>query len=107
MIIRGLRQTSGKVHFFYLRLVTPSHALVGLVVALSAPTMPSVPIHRKLLDDLDDVDRSFKRARLQKYLEDSGVAIAPGSSADPDSDPELSSVSSLSSISSIASDDDD
>jgi len=30
--------------------------------------MPQLPLRRKLLDELDDVDRSFKRARLSKYL---------------------------------------
>jgi hypothetical protein len=63
--------------------------------------MPSVPLHCKLLDELDDIDRSFKRARLQKYLEDSGVEL-PDSS---DSELSESSISSLSSLSSVSSDD--
>jgi hypothetical protein len=63
--------------------------------------MPSVPLHRKLLDELDDIDCSFKRAHLQKYLEDSGVEL-PDSS---DSELSESSISSLSSLSSVSSDD--
>jgi hypothetical protein len=66
--------------------------------------MPSVPLHRRLLDELDDVDRSFKRARLQRYLEDSGVTLADSDDVEPDSDSDLSSISSLTSLSSVSSD---
>jgi hypothetical protein len=75
-----------------------------MVSSLSTP-MPSLPLHRRLLNELDDVDRSFKRARLQKYLEDSGVEllVPPGSESDSDAD-SISDFSSISSLSSLSSD---
>jgi hypothetical protein len=102
---RSHRQAFGKVSFFIFRLTKlPRHPIIT-----SLSIMPFVPLHRRLLDELDDTDRSFKRARLQKYLEDSGVELdflpGPDSEVDGhDSDPELSSVSSLSSLSSLSSD---
>ena len=66
--------------------------------------MPQVPLHRKLLDELDDVDRSFKRARLSKYLQDMTVkSFVPLSDLSSDSDSDMSSISSISSISSVLS----
>jgi hypothetical protein len=67
--------------------------------------MPSIPLHRRLLNELDDHDRSFKRARLQWYLEDSSVELAPDPESDHDSDADsISDLSSISSLSSLSSD---
>jgi hypothetical protein len=67
--------------------------------------MPSIPLHRWLLNELDDHDRSFKHARLQRYLEDSSVELAPDPESDHDSDADsISDLSSISSLSSLSSD---
>jgi len=56
--------------------------------------MLQVPLRRKLLNDLDDVDRSFKRARLFKYLQDMTIEPFDSLSA-TDSDSNVSSISSV------------
>jgi len=75
--------------------------------------MPHIPLHRRLLKELDDADHSFKRAHLSKYLQD--VSIEPfvvpmtsdsnsgESNAGNSNDSDISSISSLSSLSSISS----
>ena len=63
--------------------------------------MPLLPLRRRLLDQLDDIDRSFKRARLSKYLQD--VIVEPSPTSDNDSNSSVSSILSISSISSISS----
>jgi len=60
--------------------------------------MPQVPLCHKLLDDLDDVDCSFKCAWLFKYLQDMTIEPFDSLSA-TDSDSNVSSISSVSSIS--------
>jgi len=65
--------------------------------------MPTIPLRRKLLDQLDDADRSFKRARLHRYLQD--VSIEPFIPSDDDSNNSISSISSISTVSSFDSDD--
>jgi len=64
--------------------------------------MPQLLLCRKLLDELDDVDRSFKHARLSKYLQDVTIEPFPSLSAS-DSDSSESSISSISDISTISS----
>ena len=66
--------------------------------------MPRLPLRRRLLNDLDDADRSFKRARLSKYLRDLSVEslLAPASDGEPN-DSDVSSISSFSSITSLSS----
>ncbi len=39
-------------------------------VCLLVFTMPVVPLHHKLLNELDDIDHSFKWTHLKKYLQD-------------------------------------
>ena len=71
--------------------------------------MPHIPLCCKLLEELDDVDRSFKHAQLSKYLED--ISIEPflsllasdSDSADTSLTSSISSVSSVSSISLVSS----
>ena len=65
--------------------------------------MPTIPLHRKLLDQLDDADHSFKCARLHRYLQD--VSIEPFIPSDDDSNNSTSSISSISTVSSFDSDD--
>jgi hypothetical protein len=68
--------------------------------------MPCLPLHRKLLEELDDVDRSFKHAQLSKYLQDVSIEpffITPAASDADSDDSRISSISSLSGISSISS----
>lgn len=67
--------------------------------------MPHIPLRRKLLEELDDIDRSFKHAWLLKYLQDMSIeAFIPLPSAGSDSNSaNISSVSSISSISSVSS----
>jgi len=60
--------------------------------------MPQVPLHCKLLDDLDNVDHSFKCAWLFKYLQDMTIELFDSLSA-TDSDSNVSSISSISSVS--------
>jgi hypothetical protein len=76
----------------------------NLVLVLMPPIR--LPLRRRLLDELDDVDRSFKRARLSKYLqEQQDVSIEPfiAPASDIKSDiSDLSSVSSLSSLSNLS-----
>ena len=70
--------------------------------------MPQLPLRRRLLDELDDVDRSFKRARLSKYLQDVTIeAFIPLSASESGSDVSISSISGVSSISSVSSPDSD
>jgi len=64
--------------------------------------MPQLPLRCKLLDELDDVDRSFKHAWLSKYLQDVTIKPFPSLSAS-DSDSSESSISSISNISTISS----
>jgi len=68
--------------------------------------MLQVPLCRKLLDDLDDVDCSFKCAQLFKYLQDMTIKLFDSLSA-TDSDSNVSSISSVSSVSSALSFDSD
>src|SRR6201999_3276810 len=71
--------------------------------------MPNLPLRRRLLDELDDIDCSFKRARLLNYIRDmSSDPAHDGSDANIDSSQaSISSISSISSASSIDSDDED
>jgi hypothetical protein len=70
--------------------------------------MPQVPLCCKLLDELDDVNRSFKCAHLSKYLQDMTVkSFVPLLDLSSDSDSDTSSISSISSISSVLSFDSD
>ena len=79
-----------------------------LVVHCLFGFMPHLPLHRKLLDKLDDADRTFKRARLSKYLRDLSAESLLGPTSDDESDDsEISSISTFSSFSSISSDSDD
>jgi len=64
--------------------------------------MPQLLLRRKLLDELDDVDHSFKHAWLSKYLQDVTIEAFPSLSAS-DSDSSKSSISSISDISTISS----
>lgn len=59
--------------------------------------MPVIPLRRKLLDELDDIDCSFKRARLEKYLQDIREDLYL-----LDDDISMGSCSSCSSISSLS-----
>jgi hypothetical protein len=69
-------------------------------------TMPPLTLRRKLLDELDDVDRSFKRARIHKYLQDVTIEPFPLSASDSGSGVSpISTISSISSMSSFVSDD--
>ena len=71
--------------------------------------MPHIPLHHKLLEELDDIDRSFKHARLSKYLEDISIELflsllaSDSDSADTSLTSSISSVSSVSSISLVSS----
>jgi len=66
--------------------------------------MPLLPLRCRLLNELDDVNRSFKRARLSKYLQDISIEPLIPSTSDSDShDSDLSLISSLSSLSSLSS----
>jgi hypothetical protein len=66
--------------------------------------MPRLPLRRQLLDELDDADRSFKRARLSKYLRDMSAEPLKPTSDEESNDSEISSFSSISTISSDDSD---
>ena len=61
--------------------------------------MPQVPLRRKLLQDLDDIDLSYKRARLALYLDDIHFPTPTDEEADT-SDTSDTSISSSSSITS-------
>ena len=70
--------------------------------------MPQLPLRRRLLDELDDVDCSFKHARLSKYLQDVTIeAFIPLSASESGSDVSISSISSVSSVSLVSSPDSD
>ena len=88
---------------------SPTHQRKGCFCARRLPhclIMPHIPLRRKLLEELDDVDRSFKRARLSKYLQD--VSIEPFLlSANDSGSANVSSISSVSSVSSVSSFDSD
>src|SRR5712691_8971524 len=60
--------------------------------------MPRLPLRRRLLDELDDKDHSFKRARLATYLQDLSLEdlFAPTSDGESDNS-DTSSASSLTS----------
>ena len=65
-----------------------------------------VPLHCQLLDELDDVDCSFKCAHLSKYLQDTIEPFHPSSDVDSNSNVSLiSTISSVSSVLSLDSDD--
>src|SRR5712691_1948612 len=70
--------------------------------------MPRLPLHRRLLDELDDRDRSFKCARLATYLQDLSLEdlFVPTSDGKSDNS-DTSSASSLSSLTTISSRDSD
>ena len=63
--------------------------------------MPQVPLRRKFVQELDDVDRSYKRARLSKYLHD--VTSVDALTSDDDAASNASNISSISRISSVSS----
>ena len=58
-----------------------------------------MPLCRKFVNQLDDVDQSFKLKRLAKYLRDASFPL-PDSESESESD--VSSISSISSISSLS-----
>ena len=62
--------------------------------------MPHIPLCCKLLEELDDIDRSFKRARLTKYLQDVSIGTFTSPSS---SDSDSANASLISSISSVSS----
>jgi len=68
--------------------------------------MPHIPLRRRLLDELDDIDRSFKRARLSKYLQDVSIEVFPLPASDSES-ADISLISSPSSVSLVFSFDSD
>jgi len=65
--------------------------------------MPHMPLCHKLLEELDDVNCSFKRACLSKYLEDISIASFLSLSASDSDSMDTSLTSSISSISSVSS----
>ena len=71
--------------------------------------MPRLPLRRRLLDELEDQDRSFKRARLFKYLRDVSFEnlLVPTSDGESDNSDTSSSTSSLSSSTTTSSRDSD
>ena len=77
--------------------------------------MPQVPLRRKFVQELDDIDQSHKRPRLSKYLGDRDVvnvqqdvltSDSDGKATSNTSDISSESISSISSISSLSSDSD-
>ena len=64
--------------------------------------MPHMPLCRKLLNQLGDVDQSFKRTRLAKYLRDASIEF-PFPVSESESEPDISSISSISSVTSLSS----
>jgi DDE superfamily endonuclease len=70
--------------------------------------MPRLPLRRQLLDQLDDADRTFKRARLSKYLQNLSAESLLRPTGDEERDgSEISSISSFSSFSTFSSNDSD
>src|ERR1700730_12006902 len=65
--------------------------------------MPQVPLRRKLLKELDDIDQSYKRARLSMYLHHAVDFLLPDDEDMSNTSVSVSGVSSVSSISSISS----
>ena len=61
--------------------------------------VPHMPLCRRFVNQLDDVDQSFKLTRLAKYLRDASFPL-PDSESESESD--VSSISSISSISSLS-----
>jgi len=68
--------------------------------------MPLIPLCHRLLDELDDIDCSFKRAQLSKYLQDMSIEVFPLPASDSES-ADISLISSPSSVSSVSSFDSD
>src|SRR6266581_1018383 len=68
--------------------------------------MPRLPLRCQLLDELEDQDRSFKRARLFKYLKDVSFEnlLVPTSDGESDNSDTSSSTSSSTTTSSRDSD---
>jgi len=64
--------------------------------------MPHMPLCRKLLNQLGDIDQSFKCARLAKYLRDASIGF-PFTVSESESESDISSISSVSSVSSLSS----
>jgi len=77
--------------------------LVLIIVLSEHVIMPRMPLRRKLLEELDDVDHAFKCARLSKYLEDISIASFLSLSASDSDSTDASLTSSISSISSVSS----
>ena len=87
---------------------SPTHWRNPRVHVIRCAIMPQLPLRRRLLDELDDVDRSFKHARLSKYLQDVTIeAFIPLSASESGSDVSISSISSVSSVSLVSSPDSD
>jgi len=79
---------------------------VVLILLLSL-LMPQVPLRRKFLQELDDIDQSHKRARLSKYIHDVvNVHVLTSDGEATSNTSNTSSISSISSISSLSSDSD-
>lgn len=90
-----------------IRFLSPLHC--DLVVGLEPGvlrhertcTMPHMPLCRKLLNQLGDVDQSFKCTRLAKYLCDASIEF-PFPVSEGESKYDVSSVSSVSSVTSLS-----
>lgn len=76
----------------------------GSASAVKLAHMPTIPLRRKLLNELNDADRSFKKARLAQYLNEALITSPYLNSKDGD-ECASSTSSSISTISSISSHD--
>ena len=99
----GLRSTSDQLPIGN----THVHQCSSLVVMCDhSAIMPHLPLRCQLLNELDDVNCSFKCAHLSKYLQDTIEPFHPSSDVDSNSNMSLiSTISSVSSVSSLDSDD--
>ena len=80
---------------------SPSPCQSPCVFFFEVVIMPQLPLRRRLLEDLDDIDRSFKHARLFSYMQD--VTTEPFTLLSASDGSSTSSISSISSISLILS----
>jgi len=72
-----------------------------MVSLLFSPLMPQASLHRKLLQELDDINLSYKWAHLSSYLDD--ICSLTSSEEANTSGASVSSISSITSASTLSS----
>ena len=95
--------THSSIHMVSISASLSARAVTGdFQFHVEACAMPHMSLCRRLLNQLDDVDQSFKRTRLARHLRDASIEF-PFSVSKSESESDISSISSLSGLTNLSS----